>query len=351
MNMSPDRLDGLEVGVRDLSRVKLKFRPGEDWEYSNINYNVLGFLIQEVSGQRYERYIQEEIIERLGMVNSYTSLPGAQAGNAAVGYYPFFGVQQAVDTEISTAVLPAAGLWSSVADISRYLLAHLGDGSALGLSAQGQTPLHAPGAEIDPGYNYAMGWFHAPNLLDPEFLQTLNTDLDPAEDLQVLWHEGDWKGFKSIALLMPGQDFGVILLMNTNDPTITSVFKNFAWDLTLIANGGDAFYFQPQESFEVRYSRWIFTCMTLLLLTGLFWSIGRIKRKRSEGFAWVNALPLLLSLVVLGYLYLKLLPENNASIRILLDSTPDLGILTILITVLSVLSITVSIVMLAKARS
>jgi CubicO group peptidase (beta-lactamase class C family) len=351
MNLRPDRPDGLAAGVRDLSRVKLKFRPGEDWEYSNINYNVLGLLIQEVSGQRYEDYIQENVFERLAMVDSHTSLSNAQAENSAVGYYPFWGVQRVVDTEVPAAVLPAAGLWSSAADISRYLIAQLGDGSMLGLSSRGLAQLHTPGAEIEPGYNYAMGWFHSPNLLDLEFLQTLNTDLDPADDLQVLWHEGDWEGFKSIALLMPGQDFGVILLMNKNYPTITSVFRSLAWDVTLIANGGDAFYFQPSESFIVRYSRWLFSGLTLLLLAGLFWSTGRLRRNRSVRYAWADGLSLLLNLGLLSYLYFQLLPENNVNIRILLDSTFDLGLLTILITMFSLLWILVSIANLVKARS
>lgn len=350
MNLRPDHPDGLEIGVRDLSRLHLKFRPGESWEYSNINYNVLGLLIQEVSGQRYEAYIYDHMIEPLGMADSYTSLTSAQAGNAAVGYYPFMGMPQKVDTHMPATVIPAAGLWSSAADMSRYLIAHLGDGSSLGLTPQGLAQYHAPGAEIEPGFGYAMGWFRSANVLDPEFLKSLNTGLEPTGDLHVLWHEGGWKGYKSIAFLMPAQDFGVILLMNMEDPTITSVFGYFAWEITLIANGGDAYYFQPSEETIVRYSRWIFSGLTLFLLAGLLWSIRLWKRNSLERYAWMNVLPLLLNLGLLGYLYLKLLPENDASIRLLLYGTVDLGILFILTTVFSVLWILVTIGMLVKAR-
>lgn len=235
--------------------------------------------------------------------------------------------------------------------MSRYLIAHLGDGSALGLTPQGLAHYHAPGAEIEPGFGYAMGWFRSSTVLDPEFLRTLNTDLEPTGDLHVLWHEGGWKGYKSIAFLMPGQDFGVILLMNTEDPTITSVFRYFAWDITLIANGGDAFYFQPGEEFIVRYSRWIFSGLALFLLIGFFVSIRQWSRARSNRFAWENALLLLLNSSLLGYLYVRLLPENNATLRILLDSAPDLGILTILITTFSVAWIALSLLWLIKGRS
>lgn len=228
MILRPDHPDGLEMGVRDLSRINLKFQPGQGWEYSNINYNVLGLLVQQVSGQRFEAYVEANILARLDMADSYTSLTSARAGNAAVGYYPLMGMPQKVDTYMPAAVIPAAGLWSSAADMSRYLIAHLGDGSALGLTPEGLARYHAPGVEIEPGLGYAMGWFRSASVFDLDFLLTLNTDLDPTGDLSVLWHEGGWKGYKSIAFLMPGQDFGVIMLMNTDDPTITSVFRYFA---------------------------------------------------------------------------------------------------------------------------
>lgn len=351
MILHSDHPDGLEMGVRDLSRIQLKFRPGEGWEYSNINYNVLGLLIQEVSGQRYEAYIYDHMIEPFGMDATYTSLASARSGNAAVGYYPLMGMAQKVDTVMPAAVIPAAGLWSSAADMSRYLIAHLGDGSALGLTPQGLVQLHAPGVEVEPGLGYAMGWYRSASVFDLEFLRTLNTDLAPTDDLSVLWHEGGWKGYRSIAFLMPGQDFGVMMLMNTEDPTITSVFRYFAWEVTLIANGGDAYYFQPSEEIIVRYSRWIFSGLTLFLLAGLLWSIRLWKRNRLGRYAWMNVLPLLLNLSLLGYLYGKLLPENNTSIRLLLYGTVDLGVLTILVSLFATAWSVVSMVMLVKARS
>jgi CubicO group peptidase (beta-lactamase class C family) len=352
-NLRPDSPDGLEAGVRDLASVKLVFQPGTGWEYSNINYSVLALLIQELSGQSYEAYIQENIFQPLEMTHSYTSLASARAGKAASGYYPFFGIPVVVDNFIpyTSAATPAAGLWSSAADMSRYLIAQLGDGSALGLSAQDLAALHSPGTEIEPGYNYAIGWFHAPNFLDPAFLQTLNTDLQASDDLQVLWHEGDWLGYKSVALLLPGLDYGVILLMNTNDNTITSVFKNIAWDVTLIANGGDAYYFQPSEGFFVRHSRWIFSGLALLLVGGLVWSARRLRLEEPKGIAWKNWLPLLLNLILLGYLYLVLLPDNGTDLRTLLRFVPDLGILLVLVTMFSVGWITASVLGIVNAGS
>lgn len=335
MNELPNTPDGLESGVRGLVGQELNFSPGSGWEYSNANYSILGLLIQEVSGLRYEDYIQQNIFAPLGMKNSYTSLANARAGNAASGYYPFFGIPVVYDESMpyATATLPTGGLWSSAADMSSYLLAHLNGGqyeSAALLSAAGAERLHTPGAEIFPGYNYAMGWFHAPGFLDREFLDTLSTQLKQYDDMETLWHEGEWLNYRSIALMLPELDYGVVILMNINDRTVSSVYKNIAWDVTLIATGGEAYYFPPGEDFIVRYSLWIFSGVAVLLLGGLLWSL--LRRNRS----WLALIPLPINLGLLAYLHLKLLPDNDVNLPILLRGAPDLGILVSLVTVLAI---------------
>ena len=350
-NLRPADPNGLEEGVRALSNVKLTFKPGESWAYSNINYSVLGLLVQEVSGQRYEDYIQEKIFTSLAMDNSYTSSSLTQDVNVAQGYNPFFGILLPVETDVTESVGASAGLWSSAADMSRYLIAQLGDGFDIGLSTQAQERLHIPGAEIEPGVGYAMGWIHASHFLDLEFLQTLGTNLKPTDDLQVLSHEGDWKGYKSMVLMLPGQEYGVVLLMNINDGTIASAYRYFAWDVTLIANGGEAYYFQPSEEPIVRYSRWIFSGLALVLLAGWVWSWQRARKPGKIRFAWLLVLPILFNAGLLAYLYLVLLPNNGASLRSLLDRSPDLGILCILVTAFALGWMAVSARILVKTRS
>jgi CubicO group peptidase (beta-lactamase class C family) len=350
MNELPIAPDGLEAGVRGLSGQKLNFSPGNGWEYSNANYSTLGLLIQEVSGQRFEDYIQQNIFDPLGMKNSYTSLADARARNAASGYYPFFGIPLVYDESMpyATATLPTGGLWSSAADMSRYLLAHLNGGryqSATLLSAAGVETLHTLGREIFPGYNYAMGWYHAPGFLDREFLNTLSTDLKQYEDVETLWHEGEWLNYRSIALMLPELDYGVVVLMNINDRTVASAYKDIAWDVTLIATGGEAYYFPPSEDFIVRYSLWIFSGVAVFLLGGLLWSLSR------QNNSWRTLIPLPVNLGLLAYLHLNLLPENDVNIPILLRGAPDLGILVSLVTLLAVGWSITSLLLFLKSRS
>lgn len=63
----------LEQRVRELSTVVLTKPVGTTYQYSSANYAVLGLLIQSVSGQSYEDYIQQHIFAPLTMRHSYTS--------------------------------------------------------------------------------------------------------------------------------------------------------------------------------------------------------------------------------------------------------------------------------------
>jgi CubicO group peptidase (beta-lactamase class C family) len=347
----PDAPDALEAGVRGLATAQPIAAPGERYEYSNLNYNVLGLVVEAVSGQRYEEYVQEHIFDPLGMDRSYTSMAAANAAGAASGYYPFFGFPIVYDDRLaySRATVPGAGLWSGAADFSRYLLAQL-DGGRLGgaslLTEASAALLHAPGVEIEPGLGYAMGWLQAPGFLDRDFLMTLDTDLKnyDQDDLEVLFHEGDGPSFKSVALMLPALEYGVVLLMNTNNYSITSAFKNFAWDVTLIANGGQPYYFGPGEDFVMRHARLLYGGIVLLLTASAIWSVRRLRRLRAGASAgrpttrdlvFGVGLPLLLDLALLGYTFLVLLPANNATPAILLRDTPDYALLVFLLVLLS----------------
>ncbi len=352
--LRPDSPDALETAVRELRAGALKFKPGEGWEYSNLNYDVLGLLIQQVSGQSYESYIQKNIFDPLGMTHSYTSLSEARANGAASGYYPFFGIPLVYDNRMpySRATLPSAGLWSSVSDLSRYLIAHLNQGQygeAMLLSAESAAQLHQTGYEWEPGSGYAMGWTRVKDFLGRDLLDTLTTDLKNYEHLPLVFHGGDCVNYFATLFFLPEQDFGVALLMNSNDPLVASAQDGFAWDVTLIANGGEAQYFPAwEENFLVQNSRWVFSLVVLLLVGEMVWSYRKwrdIRRDIRRGTDPAEpsrrtmllhvVIPLAIDLALVIYLFLKLLPDNAVDLQIVLWDVPDVGLLLVAALLLS----------------
>jgi|GEM_PF-163714 len=362
-NLRPDTPDALEAGVRALSGENLAFAPGESWEYSNLNYNVLGLLIQAVSGQPYEDYITERIFTPLEMANSHTHLEDARAGGASSGYIPFFGYPLRYDRFMpyTRATLPSAGLWSSAADLSHYLIAQLNQGkfgAASVLSPAGVEAMHTPGYMFYEEQGYGMGWTRQKGFMPAEQLGPTGSSLIDAGPLNLLFHEGDWANYKSMAFMIPELDYGVILLMNSNDFTVPSAFRFFAWDVTLIATGGEPQYFPPAETFLVRNSRWIAGLLVVLFFAAWVWARGTSRKMRQEPVsrpaarrsAALAALLILLNAALLAYAFFKFLPDNNSNLIDLIRFVPDVGLLFSLLLLVSAALALACISLISKAR-
>ena len=101
-----------EAVVRGLEEVAPAGPPGA-YAYSNLNFVVLGVVIEAVSGEPYRAYVQRHIFEPLGMSRSFTDPAGAPAAeDTATGHRYLFGVPVAFDEPYPSAIV-AAGYQSS----------------------------------------------------------------------------------------------------------------------------------------------------------------------------------------------------------------------------------------------
>ncbi len=124
-----DRPDATERQVRALSTLKINRPVGSKCEYSNFNYNILGLIIETVSGELYADYIQNHIFDPLEMRHSYTSKAEAKQNGLAVGHRHWFSLPfPAPDMPIPRGSLPSGQLISCAEDMAHYLIAHLNGG-------------------------------------------------------------------------------------------------------------------------------------------------------------------------------------------------------------------------------
>ena len=202
-----NRPDATEQQARALSTLVLPRPVGSAWEYCNMNYNLLGLIIEAASSESYEAYIQDHIFAPLRMTHSYTSQPEAKHNGMAVGHRYWFATPLAVpNLPIPRGSLPGGELISSSEDMARYLIAHLNEGryeSAQILSAAGIDELHRPAVEanmtgISFGH-YGMGWF-----------------TEETGQTKIVWHSGTCPDFFAYMAILPEQKKGVVLLINVN---------------------------------------------------------------------------------------------------------------------------------------
>jgi CubicO group peptidase (beta-lactamase class C family) len=85
------KLGGAEPGatladmVQKLSELPLEFSPGTAWNYS-VSTDILGHLVEVISGQRFDDFLEERVFARLGMIDTGFSVPGEKIDRFAANY-------------------------------------------------------------------------------------------------------------------------------------------------------------------------------------------------------------------------------------------------------------------------
>jgi CubicO group peptidase (beta-lactamase class C family) len=75
----------LQAMIDDLAKMPLEFSPGEAWNYS-VSTDVIGYLIGKISGKPFEQFLQERILDPLGMTDTGFFVPAAKAHRLAACY-------------------------------------------------------------------------------------------------------------------------------------------------------------------------------------------------------------------------------------------------------------------------
>jgi CubicO group peptidase (beta-lactamase class C family) len=262
--------DAAERQARALSTLKLSHPVGAAFEYSNLNYNLLGLIVEAASGESYADYVQRHIFTPLGMSRSYTSQAAAKRDGLAVGYRYWFGHPIAIhDLPLPRGSLPSGQLISSAEDMAHYLIAHLNGGrfgEARILSSDGIDELHRGVAEQrvmgKVVAEYGMGWFV--------------TNIDRTT---VVSHAGNVPDFSSYMAILPEQKKGIVLLANADPwglPFVTMEFGDGAAHLL----AGE----QPPPT-RLGFTPWAMRALPLiplLQIVGVFATLRLLRRWRQN---------------------------------------------------------------------
>jgi CubicO group peptidase (beta-lactamase class C family) len=104
--------------------------PSTDFVYSTTGFDLLGYLIVQISGQPLNEYLQENIFEPLDM-NRTTATPLDAPGSMAIPYERWYGVLAKTNVELPRSqrrVIGGGGLYSTAGDLANFLLAHMNQG-------------------------------------------------------------------------------------------------------------------------------------------------------------------------------------------------------------------------------
>lgn len=171
--------------------------PGTRWAYSNANYVLLGFLLERVTGETFDRYIESQIFTPLGMESSWVIGCDCEteAHSVGIGHRPWFGSRRPSGHPLSgRGSGPQGGVVSTAPDMARFL-AMLVNGKDDLVKAEHKRLLWQPASAISP--RYGLGWF-----------------IDEAEGR--IQHAGSSPGFEAFAVLQPTSHRAAVVLINAN---------------------------------------------------------------------------------------------------------------------------------------
>jgi CubicO group peptidase (beta-lactamase class C family) len=174
------------------------FPPGSAFRYSNSGYALLALIVEQISGERFARFLHERIFAPLGMDGSVAYEKGVSTvPNRAYGYTRRGDDFARTDQSPTSAVLGDGGIYTSVADLVKW--DHALENHTL-VSADARKLSWTPYMLSDgEPTQYGFGWF-----------------VDQDRGRTRLTHNGETRGFTNAIIRYPDERLTVIVLTNSN---------------------------------------------------------------------------------------------------------------------------------------
>lgn len=184
---------------------QLSFTPGEGYEYSNVGYSILGIIVEKVSGQNYEVFLQEHLFLPAGIKRTGYLLPNFKKEQLATGYLNGERWGTALDRPWTNEgpgwhLRANGGILSTVGDMFKWYNA-LQNHIVLPANAVEKmfTPFAREGENAPSFYGY--GW--------------VVQDLKNGQ--QAIWHNGGNGVYNAFMGFIPAEDIVIIVSSNSNN--------------------------------------------------------------------------------------------------------------------------------------
>jgi CubicO group peptidase (beta-lactamase class C family) len=215
------------------------YEPGKGYEYCNLNFNMIGTIIEKVSGERFDAYIQKHILEPLQLYGGYyvNGLDKSKFANiyeyqpdaakfvlSPNAYAPRTAEVAAYEMGYSTPIFsPTGGMKISAKDLATYMMMHANYGKYNGvriISKKSSKRMQTAVSDLEP-YGFA--------------LETPATIID---GISMVGHTGSAYGLFSAMFFNPSKKFGIVVISNGCHPgnskgynavikkTVTALYEN-----------------------------------------------------------------------------------------------------------------------------
>lgn len=200
--------------LEQLKKAKPVFAPNQKSTYSNLNFELLGLVLENVTGKIYEQVIQDMIFDPLGMTSSSLTKPSDE--KAVLPLMPSGEHYWDVDEGIQN---PTGGIYTSTHDMSLYLQYILTHYNTL---AKGVNWLHPVSISTGPHSYYGMPW---------EIFSTSDLLEESGRRVTFVTKSGGLPGYYSHIYLLEEYGLGISLFVGGNSEVFDDLHKPVTVDL------------------------------------------------------------------------------------------------------------------------
>ena len=183
--------------------------PDDLYQYSNLGYGVLDYIIERVSGKTYPDFMQDEVFTPLGMNHTAVLTPQTYTGQEAVRYnnrepIPFYDFDHR----------GASAVYAGAHDLIRFGLFHLNQ------LQQGQKQILSPSTiekmqnDVNKFGNYAIGW-----------------GISDYKGTHIVQHTGGMGGVRTVLTLISEYEAAIVVLTNCENNGIIDINNQIVDDL------------------------------------------------------------------------------------------------------------------------
>lgn len=218
------------------------YEPGKGYQYCNLNFNMIGTIIERTSGVRFDQYIKHHILDPLGLYGGYCvdSLDKSKFANiydynadsakfilSPNAYAPRSEEIIRYNMGYSTPIFsPTGGMKISATDLAKYMTMHMN----YGVYKNGRIITRKSAKQMQTPYSNVENYGFA--------LESTNTMID---GVQLIGHTGSAYGLFSAMFFDPKKKFGMVVISNGCDTSYSSGYNkvikrtmNILYDLMIV---------------------------------------------------------------------------------------------------------------------
>ncbi len=202
------------------------YEPGTGYRYCNLNFNMVGTIIEKVSGERFDQYVKRHILDPLGLYGGYCVDSLDKTRFATIYEYndstkkfdPAPAAYNPRSEEIANYVMgystplfsPTGGMKITATDLAKYMIMHMKQGRSKGTKIISKKSAHEMQTKLSDTEGYGMAIMTSDNLIKGKTMKG---------------HTGSAYGLYSAMFFHPKKKFGIVVITNGCNPGYTDGFQ------------------------------------------------------------------------------------------------------------------------------